>query len=102
MKVVFCTYDGKNIINGINTWLLTLLPALKKNNITVQVIAIAWAPETECTILPILKKSGIAYSIIDSKSYTEKQVEWILKYIKQEAPDVFVSNTMLAAYYASK
>lgn len=102
MKAVFCTYDGKNIINGVNTWLLTLLPALQSNGITVKVIAIAWAPENECTTIPLLRDQGIECSIIDSKGYTERQVKWILNYVNREVPDVFIANNMLPAYYASK
>jgi colanic acid/amylovoran biosynthesis glycosyltransferase len=102
MKIVFCAYDGKNVINGVNVWLLNLLPALKKRGIEVTVIAITWAPEDDCTLIPLLKKNGIDCTIVNPrKRYIENEVKWILKYVKRQMPDVFVANTMLPAFYAS-
>jgi len=102
LKVIFCTYDGKNVINGINVWLIRLLPDLKKNGIDINVIAITWAPKDECTAIPILESHGINCDIVDSKRYTEREVRWILDYINESNPDVFVANNMLPAFYASK
>src|ERR1700754_3021502 len=102
MKVFFCSHDGKNIINGINTWLLTLLPALKNAGIEVEVIFITWASEQECTSIPILKKLNIECHIIDGKRYTENEVQWIIKHIKNKQPDIFVANNMIQAAYAAK
>jgi glycosyltransferase involved in cell wall biosynthesis len=102
VKVVFCAYDGKNIINGINTWLIRLLPALLKNNIEVSVIFIAWAAEGDCTTIPQLRAKGIKCTIIPTPHYTGKQVNWILKYLKAENADVFVPGNMVPALHAAK
>ena len=37
MKIVFCTYDGENVINGVNVWLLNLLPALQSQGFEIAV-----------------------------------------------------------------
>lgn len=102
MKVVFCAYDGKDIINGINTWLIRLLPALQKNDIEISVIFIAWAAEGDCTTIPQLRAKGIKCTIIPTPHYTGKQVNWILKYLKAENADVFVPGNMVPALHAAK
>jgi colanic acid/amylovoran biosynthesis glycosyltransferase len=103
MKVIFCIHDGENIINGVNAWLLRLLPQLKYNGITVQVIATTWADEQRCTTIPILKEHGITCAIINPKKrYVQREVRWILEYVNKELPDVVVVNDMFQAWYASK
>jgi len=102
VKVVFCIYDGKNIINGINAWIMKLLPELVKKEIEVSVICIAWAAENDCTVLPLLKKSGVDCTVMPYPHYTEKQVKWILQYLNTCKPEVFVPGNMLPALYASK
>lgn len=102
MKVVFSMYDGKNIINGINTWLIKLLPALSTNGYEIQIIAILWANEDDCTTLPILRRMGIRCTVVPYPHYTEDIVNWILKYFKKERPDIFVPGNMIPAIHASK
>lgn len=102
MKIVFCAYDGKNIINGINTWLIRLLPKLNQNGIEVNVIFITWAAENDCTTIPQLRAKGIKCTVIPTPHYTEQQVKWILKYLSAENPDVFVPGNMVPALHASK
>ncbi|WP_370580175.1 glycosyltransferase [Mucilaginibacter sp. FT3.2] len=100
--MVFCAYDGKNIINGINAWLIRLLPALAKKNIEVSVIFIAWAAENDCTTIPLLRAKGIKCTVIPTSHYTEKQIKWMLKYLHTEKPDVFVPGNMVPALHAAK
>ncbi|RZK39375.1 MAG: glycosyltransferase [Pedobacter sp.] len=100
MKIVFCTYDDKSAINGINIWLLNLLPALKAKGFSVSVIYYSWAPEHECSTIPLLKDLGIECYRISCKRYLEREVKWILNQVKVLQPDIFVANHILQAWYA--
>lgn len=102
MRLVFCTYDDKSAINGINTWLLHLLPALKAEGHTVSLIYISWVQENECTTIPKLKDLGIECCRVSGKKYIETEVAWILNFVENFKPDVFVANHILQAWYASK
>jgi len=102
MKIVFCAFDGKNIINGINAWLLRLLPSLSANGIDITVLFIAWAREDECTIIPILREAGVRCIVIPAPHYSERIVKWILEYLILHQPDIFVANHMPQALYATK
>ncbi|NUN63509.1 glycosyltransferase family 4 protein [Pseudanabaena biceps] len=102
MKVTFCTYDGYNCINGINAWLLRLLPELRFRGIDIQIIFITWADPDMCTTLPILKQMGFNCLEIPLPHYTERQVIWILKELAKNPPDIFVANYMVPALYASR
>lgn len=102
MKILFCTHDGKNVINGVNVWLLNLLPALQNRGFEVSVIIFAWSPENECTTIPLLKAVNIECTTIKGKRYTEREVRWILEHIQAKQPDIFICNNLLQASYASK
>ncbi|QEC77922.1 glycosyltransferase family 4 protein [Mucilaginibacter ginsenosidivorax] len=102
MKVVFCAYDGKDIINGINTWLIRLLPALANRGIEVSAIFIAWAAEKDCTTIPKLRALGIKCTVIPTAHYTEKQANWMLRYLQAENADVFIPGNMVPALHAAK
>ncbi|RZK60376.1 MAG: glycosyltransferase [Pedobacter sp.] len=101
MKIVFCTYDDKSAINGINVWLLNLLPALKAKGFNVSVIYYSWSAENECSTIPLLKDLGIECYRISSKRYLEQEVKWILNQVKILQPDIFVANHILQAWYAA-
>jgi len=102
MKVTFCTYDGYNCINGINAWLLRLLPSLRARGIDIQIIFITWASAEQCTTLPVLKQMGFNCLEIPLPHYTERQVTWIIRELTKNPPDIFVANYMLPALYASR
>jgi colanic acid/amylovoran biosynthesis glycosyltransferase len=102
MKIVFCAYDGKNIINGVNTWLCRLLPSLIKAGFEVHVIFILWADQHECTVFNSLKNNGIKCIEIPYPNYTNTQIKWILHYIKKERPFAFVPGDVIPALYSSK
>ncbi len=101
-KVIFCAYDGKNIINGINTWLIRLLPQLAQNGVEVSVIFITWAPEADCTTIPLLRAKGIKCIVIPTAHYSEKIIKWILRHLRDEKPDIFIPGNMVPALHASK
>lgn len=100
--MIFCTYDDKLAINGINAWLQYLLPALQLQGIDVSVIYHSWAAEDECTTIPVLKKSGINCYRITGKKYIEREIEWILNHVKNARPDIFVASNIVPALYAAK
>ncbi len=102
INLLFCAYDGKNIINGINTWLLNLLPSLKKKDYEVHVLFMNWAPVEECMIYPFLQEKGIKCSIFPLPHYTEHLIKHILYYINQHQIDIFIPGHMPPALFAIK
>ncbi|RYZ28831.1 MAG: glycosyltransferase [Chitinophagaceae bacterium] len=102
MKVVFCAYDGKNIMNGINAWLLRLLPFLSSKGIDATVLFITWADEMECSAIPLLRQLGVQCKVIPKPYYSEKIVKWILEFVNEKQPDIFVANHMPQALFASR
>jgi len=102
MKIIFCGYDGKNIINGINAWLLRLLPDLQNNGHQVVAIFLTGASEDQCTTIPILRQNGIECLTIPFPHYTESIISFLVKVTNQIKPDVFVPGNLLPALYASK
>lgn len=98
MKITFCAYDRPNYINGPNIWLHRVAVALQELGAEVRVLAICSGGEGPT--IAALRCSGVVCQTIESPRFTEDRVQWILARIVQSPPDVFVCNTMVAAYYA--
>lgn len=102
MKVTFCAFDGHNCINGINAWLLRLLPSLRDRGIESQILFITWAPDEQCTVLPVFRQMGFECHVAPLPYYTESHTRWILKILAANPPDVFVPHYMVPAFYAAR
>jgi colanic acid/amylovoran biosynthesis glycosyltransferase len=102
MKVTFCAHDVANYISGPNTWLRRLLPDLKKQGVDVNVLFITHSEPALCPTVTALQNQGISCKIQSEYKYTEQHVQWILGSLRENPPDVFVSNLMVPAYYAAR
>ncbi|MDC0358870.1 glycosyltransferase family 4 protein [Oligoflexia bacterium] len=102
MKVTFCTFDAVDAINGVNVWLLRIIPALQALGIEVRVLFITWHPPHLCTTLPRMHSLGIRCEAVQTPYYTERHVRGILEMLAADPPDIFVPNQLVAAMYASK
>lgn len=102
LSVTFCTYDY-SFIGGPHSWLRRLLPELHRQGIRIRVIFITLAPETECTLLPILRQEGFDCVVIPADPhYTEHRVRCVLEKLAEDPPDVFISGWMVPALYAGR
>lgn len=101
MKLLFCTTDGWNAINGINVWLLRFLPALRARGHDVRAMLFTWSAPEHCTTLPMLRAAGIPCEVIDRPRDTESALRACLRHTASFSPDVFVPNHVLPALYAA-
>jgi colanic acid/amylovoran biosynthesis glycosyltransferase len=103
MKVLFCSHDELNYVGGPNTWLCRLLPELDGKGIDVHVALITSSHGSGSTYRT-LKDLGIrCYEIsLRAAPFVHQQVIRILALTKEIAPDVFIPNLMIPAYYAIK
>ncbi|WP_460680162.1 glycosyltransferase family 4 protein [Mucilaginibacter koreensis] len=99
---MFCAHDGKNVTNGINAWLLGLLPEFQKKGYDIRVLFTSWFPKDECTTITQLEDKGIPCIKVTGKRYSESEVKWILKFVKRENPDVVIVSHILPALFAGK
>jgi len=102
MKVTFCTYDVANYISGPNTWLRRLLPDLKNQGIDVNVLFLTHSDPALCPTVIALQNKGILCKTVLAHEFTEQRVQWILKSLCENPPDIFVPNLMAPAFYAAR
>jgi colanic acid/amylovoran biosynthesis glycosyltransferase len=102
MRVTFCAYDDYGYFCGPNAWLRRLLPDLKKQGVDVGVLFIAHSDPELCPTIVALQNRGIPCKAVSGLEFTKQRVKWILKSLREDPPDVFVPNLMVAAFYAAK
>lgn len=101
MRLVFCTTDGWNAFNGINVWLLRLLPALRARGHDARVLLFPWSQPEHCTTLPLLQQAGVPVDIVYPPRGTESYVRFCLRHFRAHRPDVFIANMFTPALYAA-
>ncbi len=99
---IFCTTDGADAINGINVWLLRLLPRLQAAGIRIAVLVYAWSDEENCTSLPIFRRLGVETHFIDFLLPTEAAVLKTIQILAKEQPNIFVANHVVQALYTAR
>jgi colanic acid/amylovoran biosynthesis glycosyltransferase len=55
-----------------------------------------------CATLQNLQKAGFPCEVYPGNNYTEFKIRWILQQVQKDAPDIFVPNVSIPAYFASK
>jgi glycosyltransferase involved in cell wall biosynthesis len=101
LKVTFCTYDKPDSIGGPGAWLSRLIPDLNARGITVRCLALVHCGDTGPTVQQ-LQAQGIECSVTQCPDYLEDQVTWILTKLRDDPPDVFVPNLVLAGFFAAR
>ena len=99
-RVIFVAY-GPNQLNGPNIWLQRLLPELIKRNVSPEVIFLL-TRNNKCDVISSLQDKNITCFPLLLSPYTENNIINILQVVKDRAPDIFVPNLSVAAYYAAK
>jgi colanic acid/amylovoran biosynthesis glycosyltransferase len=101
VRVTFCSYDKPNTVGGPVTWIRRLLPDLQARGIDVNCLFLIHCG-TSGPAVEALRRREIPISAIECPPYIEDQVEWILRELQSDPPDVFVPNLVLAGLVASR
>lgn len=101
VKVTFCIYDKPDSVGGPVTWVQRLLPALQRKGVDVRCLFLLHWGDTG-SALESLRASGIDCRVTIASERTIDNVRWILKQLRENPPDVFVPNLVVAAYHAGR
>ncbi len=101
LKVTFCIYDKPDSVGGPVTWVQTLLPALRQRNIDVRCLFLLHWGDTG-PALSSLRDQGFDFRAVLAQDRTEDRVRWILEQLRDDPPDVFVPNLVVAGYHAAR
>jgi glycosyltransferase involved in cell wall biosynthesis len=101
LKVTFVAYDKPDNVGGPPAWLQRLLPALRGNGIEARCLFLLHWGETGPSV-EFLRAQGFDCPAILAPATTEERVRWILTRLRENPPDVFVPNLVVAAYLAAR
>lgn len=107
MKVLFCAFDGPGYTGGPNSWLRRLVTYLTSRGVSVRVLLFIQADpkDTDFSSYPLLndfERQGVDFRRYYFWETTENKVRWIFDEAREFAPDVFVPNVVVAAYWAAR
>lgn len=107
MKVLFCAFDGPGYTGGPNSWLRRLVTFLTSRGVSVRVLLFLQADpkDTDFSNYPLLndfERQGVDFRRFYFWETTENKVRWIFDEVRDFAPDVFVPNVVVAAYWAAR
>ena len=100
IKVTFCAYDKPDNVGGPVSWIRRLFPLLRDRGI-----------EPRCLFFMHWGDTGPALSALLDAGFdcrwitldrTEDRIRWILEDVRDNPPDIFVPNLVVAAYYAAR
>lgn len=100
VRVLFCL-NGPNAVNGPNVWLTRHLPLLAKRGIEPIVLYLNENPKISCLFRGLLEKAGIETVPVPINRFNEENIRAIVKAASSLAPDVFVPNYSVPAYFAA-
>lgn len=100
LKVCFCAYDQPGVVGGPVSWLMNLLPDLRKHGIEPFCL-LFFHKGSSGPLSKFLESSAIRYKSTPFLPYTEENIRWILTVLNEELPDVFIPNVVVPAYYAA-
>jgi glycosyltransferase involved in cell wall biosynthesis len=100
MKVCFTTYDKPSDVGGVSAWLQRVLPLLQAVGIEpeVHVMAFGGKPGVNCAFF---QQHGIPVRWMPSEMLLPHAVRSLLRFLEESQPDVYVSNSIVPAYYAA-
>lgn len=99
--MTFCIYDKPDSVGGPVTWVRTLLPGLRDRNIDVRCLFLLhWGDFGPA--LSSLRAQGFDCRAVVAHDRTEDRVKWILEQLREDPPDVFVPNLVVAGYHAAR
>lgn len=101
LKVTFCIYDKPDSVGGPVTWVQRLLPALREHGIEARCLFLLHWGNTG-PALSALGGQGFDCQAVLAHERTEDRVRWILDRLREDPPDVFVPNLVVAGYFAAR
>lgn len=101
MKVTFVAYDKPDNVGGPPAWLQRLMPALRGQGIEPRCLFFLHWGETGPSV-EFLRAHGFDCPAILAPATTEERIRWILAQLRENPPDVFVPNLVVAAYLAAR
>ena len=101
MKITICAFDTPNSLDGPTTWIKRLLPYLKEKNIETRIIFLA-ANSKDLPAYNFFVKEGFACKLIYWELFNDEKVLAILEDVKNNRPDIFISNYFAIPHEAAK
>ena len=101
LRVTFCIYDKPGSVGGPVSWVQRLIPVLRDSGMEVRCLFLLHYGETG-QALDALRREGFDCRSIVAHDRTEDRVRWILEQLRENPPDVFVPNLVVAGYYAAR
>jgi len=100
LRVTFCAYDSPNAVSGPLTWLVQLLPELREFQIEPHCMVLSWGGPG--TLLAQLQTADVECSATMCRGSTQDRMAWMFEQLRNNAPDIFVPNLVVPAYYAAR
>jgi colanic acid/amylovoran biosynthesis glycosyltransferase len=101
LKVTFCVHDKPDSVGGPVTWIQRLLPELRRRGIDARCLFLLhWGDSGPG--LTALRAQGFDCRAALCHDRTEDRVHWILERLRENPPDVFVPNLVVAGYFAGR
>jgi colanic acid/amylovoran biosynthesis glycosyltransferase len=100
VRVTFCSHDSPDSLGGPFAWIQWLLPELRDQGIDAHCLFLTWGVDGPC--VRALRTSGFNCPSIPCHDLTTDRVKWILARLREDPPDVFVPNIVVAGYFASR
>lgn len=101
LKATFCVYDKPHNVGGPVTWVQQLLPALRTLGIESRCLISLHHGDTG-PALAALTRQGFDCVAVARPDNIEDETRWILDCLRDDPPDVFVPNLVLAGYFAAR
>jgi glycosyltransferase involved in cell wall biosynthesis len=101
LRVTFCIYDEPDSVGGPVTWVQRLLPSLRDHGIDARCLFLLHWGDTG-PALAALRREGFDCQAVLAHERTEDRVRWILDRLRENPPDVFVPNLVVAGYFAAR
>jgi len=101
LKVTFCAYDKPDAVGGPMSWLQRLLPALRQHGIEARCLFFLHQG-TSGPAVEYLTAQGFDCPTILAPATSEERIRWIGERLRENPPDVFVPNLVVAAYLAGR
>ncbi len=101
INVTFCAYDKPDNVGGPVAWIQRLLPALRTHGVESRCLVMTHWGDTGPT-LAALQAQGFDCPTVACHEHTEDRLRWILARLRENPPDVFVPNLVVAGYLAAR
>ncbi len=99
-KITICVHDQPGNVGGPVVWIRRLLPELRQRGFETRCLFLTWGGLGATGLS--LQAEGFDCPSVECPATTEERIRWILSRLQENPPDIFVSNVVVAAYFASR